>query len=261
MNFGLLYLIHWHWNNLLARIKGHLITLWWAVLCCAGELSPLLMAPCASTLLALQTHPFPASLPLLLSRGSIPSPSCSQLLTIFPWQQEWGLRCRLRGEPAQDSMAEGVLNSVGTSVGVREDRQLKGQQAEEQCPWLHQGQQDTCRGSRSQLRWADGSVPSLERRWIVRTATRKIMQRYRGVLFQNTCGQGVVICTGPALHYRICLTFSLDSNRCKEFCSGTYLIMKRTEQTSNECCPLFYCYHTCGTKTIKKWSTDCFSKI
>lgn len=53
MNFGLLYLIHWHWNNLLARIKGHPITLWWAVLCCAGELSPPLMAPCASTLLAL----------------------------------------------------------------------------------------------------------------------------------------------------------------------------------------------------------------
>lgn len=85
----------------------------------------------------------------------------------------------------------------------------------------------------------------------MRTATQKIMQRYRAMLLQKTCRQGVVICTGPAWHCRICLTFSLESNQSKESCSGTYLIMKRTEQISSECHSLFHCFYTYDTKNTK----------
>lgn len=86
MNFGLPCLIHWHWNNLLARIKVH-----------QGKLTPPLMAPVPPLSWPYGMYPFTASLPLLLSGGSMLSPSqFHKQHTLFPSQQDWGLCCHLK---------------------------------------------------------------------------------------------------------------------------------------------------------------------
>lgn len=81
-----------------------------------GELSPPLLAPVPPSSWPYRIHPFAASLPLLLSRRSMPSPSLfHKQLILFPQQQDQGLCCCLRGEPAQDGVAEGILSWVTSS--------------------------------------------------------------------------------------------------------------------------------------------------